>query len=101
MPGRRWRSLPTGSVSPDCIGGMGMRFGRGNSLMAPLLIGLAVVALLWPLGQPRDQRTAGPASRLAGLPSRVPARADEGTATPAAARTLLHLLGWGTGGAAI
>ena len=78
-----------------------MRSGRGNSLMAPLLIGLAVVALLWPLGQPRDQRTAGPASRLAGLPSRVPARADEGTATPAAARTLLHLLGWGTGGAAI
>jgi cytochrome c len=78
-----------------------MRSGQGKSLTAPLLIGLAAVAFLLPRREPRERGIASPGPGLADLPSGQRPRADEGTATPAAARMLLHLLGWGTGGAAI
>jgi cytochrome c2 len=69
--------------------------------MAPLLIGVAVLALLVQGGRPRTEPTRIPGSGLAQRPSGLRTRADEGTATPAAARMLLRLLGWGTGGIAI
>jgi cytochrome c2 len=72
-----------------------MRSGRGRGLKAPLLVALAALALLTERGA--AARNAGAGQR----PSNVPTHAAEGTSTPAAAKMLLHLLGWGTGGIAI
>jgi cytochrome c2 len=74
---------------------MVMRSGQGRGLKAPLLVALVALALL---------TERGAAARNAGASRRPPndqPRAAEGTSTPAAAKMLLHLLGWGTGGIAI
>jgi cytochrome c len=89
-----------------------MRFGRGRSRTALVVAGVALLGLLtqWTaLCRPRDERarkldrgTVRPPSRDPGrLPSHDPARAGEGTSTPAAAKMLLHMLGRGTGTIAI
>jgi cytochrome c2 len=83
---------------------MVMRFGQGKSRTVLLVAGVALLGLLsqWTaLCRPGNERGRVAGAGTAGCPQGDPARAGEGTSTPAAAKMLLQMLGWGTGTIAI
>jgi cytochrome c len=81
-----------------------MRSTRGKGVKAPLLLAAAASAMLiaWATARgPESAGTFGAFPENGGRPPNGQPSTGEGTSTAAAARRLLHLLGWGTGGIAL